>query len=74
MPKYNFEITDDQSAQIQTIADRGLTRSQVVQMALKIALPGLEKATADGVIEWIVANLPEVKKESIRKPSVKRAK
>jgi hypothetical protein len=72
MPRCNFEITDSQDAQIETVSKRGLTRSQVVQLALMVGLPAVDRQTRDGVIEWVGRALRDGERESIKKPRAKR--
>lgn len=74
MPRYTFEITEDQNSQIQRIADRGLTRSQVVQLALKVGLPAADDATKHGIVDSIARQLQAEDLERINKAGAKRAK
>ena len=72
MPRCNFEIADSQDKQIGEIAKRGLTRSQVVQLALMVGLPAVDRQTKDGVVEWVGRALQAEESESIKKPRAKR--
>jgi hypothetical protein len=72
VPRCNFDITDAQDAQIQEIANRGLTRSQVGQIALKAGLSKADEVTRDGIVDVIVKHLPSDDSESINRPGAKR--